>query len=403
MALFSVVQGLPVQVFRELVHELSEYDTVPINLAGSPRELVDAAIENVDQDQNGFISREEFRELCVLLPRGFEQAQHEAAAVEARRAAAAVTCTQQCCPSFHGSAAFGRLRRVMHDKRFELAMLFVVFINSVLILVELRFEYKPDQSQPGSWNISWWEVVELGFSTLYVVEMILKMIVSGWWRYWRRWRNRFDGVISVVSLGAELLIVVPNAYNQRGAIRFIMFVRMLRVLRVFADLEQFSVIFAAFFDLAPAFSKLGTVLFLIMCGFGQVGIPLFGGEIYRGNPVLVRLSHTPWLLCRVQSLERTACATAEHELRRLQLLRRQLQRLPQRDDDPLRPAHRQQLVHHRRRRRRLLRLARGADLLPGLLSAQPPLPHHLPLSTMDHLTSLTATFHPYCSFRQWIT
>ena len=303
MALCSVLQGLPVQVFRELVHELSEYDTVPINLAGSPRELVDAAIENVDQDQNGFISREEFRELCVLLPRGFEQAQHEAAAVEARRAAAAVTCTQQCCPSFHGSAAFGRLRRAMHDKRFELAMLFVVFINSVLILAELRFEYEPDQSQPGSWNISWWEVVELGFSTLYVVEMILKMIVSGWWRYWRRWRNRFDGVISVVSLGAELLIVVPNAYNQRGAIRFIMFVRMLRVLRVFADLEQFSVIFAAFFDLAPAFSKLGTVLFLIMCGFGQVGIPLFGGEIYRGNPVLVRLSLTPSLLCRVQALE----------------------------------------------------------------------------------------------------
>ena len=55
MALCSVLQGLPVQVFRELVHELSEYDTVPINLAGSPRELVDAAIENVDQDQNGFV------------------------------------------------------------------------------------------------------------------------------------------------------------------------------------------------------------------------------------------------------------------------------------------------------------------------------------------------------------
>ena len=48
---------------------------------------------------------------------------------------------------------------------------------------------------------------------------------------------------------------------------------------------------------------LGTVLFLIMCGFGQVGIPLFGGEIYRGNPVLVRLSLTPSLLCRVQTLE----------------------------------------------------------------------------------------------------
>jgi len=98
----------------------------------------------------------------------------------------------------------------MHDKRFELAMLAVVFINAVssgfslrfglrscrhpvgvgvnisaiigsyststgfrpvlltsssqqescgqvLILAELRFEYEPDEGQPGSWNISWWQ------------------------------------------------------------------------------------------------------------------------------------------------------------------------------------------------------------------------------------------------------
>jgi len=43
-------------------------------------------------------------------------------------------------------------------------------------------------------------------------------------------------------------------------------------------------------DLAPAFSKLGTVLLLIMALFGQVAIPLFGGDIYLENPALVRIS-----------------------------------------------------------------------------------------------------------------
>jgi hypothetical protein len=70
-------------------------------------------------------------------------------------------------------------------------------------------------------------------------------------------------------------------FNDRQAIRFIMFARTLRILRIFADLDQFSVIFSAFFDLAPAFSKLGTVLLLIMSMFGQIAIPLFGGDIYE--------------------------------------------------------------------------------------------------------------------------
>ena len=55
----------------------------------------------------------------------------------------------------------------------------------------------------------------------------------------------------MLSLSAELFIVLPNDFNNRQAIRFIMFARTLRIVRVFADLDQFSVIFAAFFDLAP--------------------------------------------------------------------------------------------------------------------------------------------------------
>ena len=129
-------------------------------------------------------------------------------------------------------------------------------------------------------------LLDVAMAGYFTAEMVAKMVVHGFTRYWRTWRNRFDGVVSVVSLAAELAIVLPNAYNDRQAIRFIMFARMLRMLRIFADLDAFSVIFSAFFDLAPAFSKLGTVLLLIMALFGQVAIPLFGGDIYLVFPTI---------------------------------------------------------------------------------------------------------------------
>ena len=312
----GAIEGISVRVFRDLVHELSEYGThVPSFTSGRGRavsdgasgstdeevgnasarssanehlKFIDAAIENVDQDQNGFISREEFRELCVLLPRGFAQAQHQVEVAKRRREASIATCTQRCCPRFVKSSQFSSLRRLMHSKHFEYMMHVIIVVNSLLILAELRFEYTPDSEEPGDeWTISWWEIAELSFSALYVVEMILKMIVHGFSRYWRTWRNCFDGAVSVLSISAELFIVLPNDFNNRQAIRFIMFARTLRIVRLFSDFDAFSVIFAAFFDLAPAFSKLGTVLLLIMSMFGQIAIPLFGGDIYEGNPALV--------------------------------------------------------------------------------------------------------------------
>ena len=71
------------------------------------REQVNA----VDQDKDGMINREEFHELCVLLP----MSQREQAEKRSRRSAAAAailhgklltSCTRRCCPGFHGSERF---------------------------------------------------------------------------------------------------------------------------------------------------------------------------------------------------------------------------------------------------------------------------------------------------------
>eukprot|EP01051_Picozoa_sp_SAG22_P006546 SAG22_NODE_432_length_10559_cov_29.404225_10_plen_88_part_00 len=69
---------------------------------------------------------------------------------------------------------------------------------------------------------------------------------------------------------------------QDSLIRYIMLVRMLRVLRILADIDRFSVVFQCFISLVPMFSSLVVVLFTIMYSWAQLGVSLFGGRIYRG-------------------------------------------------------------------------------------------------------------------------
>ena len=67
--------------------------------------------------------------------------------------------------------------------------------------------------------------------------------------------------------------------HGHGVVRAFTLLRALRVLRIFAEVDQFRTIFQAFFELTPVFSRLGSVLLIIMMVFGQLGILLFGGEM----------------------------------------------------------------------------------------------------------------------------
>ena len=81
--------------------------------------------------------------------------------------------------------------------------------------------------------------MELCFTLLYVVELGAKLLVYGPRRYWRTWRHRFDGSVSLGSLVAELVVVTPLIPTDPSLIRFIVITRLLRTLRILADLPQF--------------------------------------------------------------------------------------------------------------------------------------------------------------------
>eukprot|EP01051_Picozoa_sp_SAG22_P006545 SAG22_NODE_432_length_10559_cov_29.404225_9_plen_106_part_00 len=70
----------------------------------------------------------------------------------------------------------------------------------------------PTSADPGfRGDVPWWEALEIGFTLVYTTEMALKFTVLGGRRYWSLYRNRFDGVVTVSSLTAEIVILISDS------------------------------------------------------------------------------------------------------------------------------------------------------------------------------------------------
>jgi two pore calcium channel protein len=274
---------IPVATFQTFLDELARYPIAAGVAFGSAADRA-AVIELVDQNHDGLISRDEFRELCVVLP---HCARYLA---EHRQRRGCPSCRERCCHRWRTTVGFARWRDLVAGRRFDHVVNVVVLINTATILARLQLEFKPGEAEG---LISWWELLELGFSFMYLVELVTKLVVLGPSAYWRRWRHRFDCVVTVASVAAELAVaagLLSDAIEEAesgAVVRYVVLVRMLRVARLFTNVQAFASISQAFIELIPAFQRLTTVLFLVMLTFSQVGIAAFGGRVYISNPALV--------------------------------------------------------------------------------------------------------------------
>jgi len=136
------------------------------------------------------------------------------------------------------------------------------------------------------------ETVEPVFTLVYVIELLLKLVVLGWSEYWQKIRNRFDFFVVSGLMVAEVAMLFsdPTQGNQWHWIRYMLVFRLLRCLRLLVAVRRFNNIFATFLQLVPAFITLGGMLFALMALYAEVGLQLFGGKIYVGNPALKGLS-----------------------------------------------------------------------------------------------------------------
>ena len=133
--------------------------------------------------------------------------------------------------------------------------------------------------------------MEGAFGMLYLVEMLTKWGGHSFFKYWRDPLNAYDGVITLLSTGVEVALVVPNGFDQGVWLKWLIVMRVLRLTRLLVKVRLYKVIISTFFELIPS-------LFPLLCAFGCIvsvfatyGVQQFGGLSYRGNPRLEGTSY----------------------------------------------------------------------------------------------------------------
>ena len=183
-----------------------------------------------------------------------------------------------------GPLLFGRVRALafVRTKAFGKFVTAMLCFNALVVVVE----WNKSLFGFDATNDSGLYAMEGAFGVLYLLEMLLKWAGHSFFKYWRDPLNAYDGVITLLSTGVEIALVVPNGFDQGVWLKWLIVMRVLRLTRLLIKVRLYKVIISTFFELLPS-------LFPLLCAFGCIvsvfatyGVQQFGGLSYRGNPRL---------------------------------------------------------------------------------------------------------------------
>ena len=187
-----------------------------------------------------------------------------------------------------------RARRLVEAASFELGVDALLLLNAALIAYQTKDELLGTAASDASDVRGVLEALESGFAVLYVAEASLKVAGLGLTQYAANYRNRFDGLVTLASLAAAAYVAYPNAYDNPALVRYVVMLRLLRLVRLIVALPEFQVIGISFLNMLPAASRLVQVLFCVTFFFATLGAALFQGLINAdpGAPQLAKLEGT---------------------------------------------------------------------------------------------------------------
>lgn len=133
---------------------------------------------------------------------------------------------------------------------------------------------------------NWWFWVLFGFSCFYVVTLTLKIAIYGIERFWftNPWHNRFDFFNVYSCFAAEVACLCLG--HPTILLRLVLALHITRTLRLFQYIEPLRFIGKLIVRLQPTYFKMGMLLVVVFYVYAMIGVQLYGGLIYEGNPAL---------------------------------------------------------------------------------------------------------------------
>ncbi|KAL9669662.1 hypothetical protein QQ045_007209 [Rhodiola kirilowii] len=187
-------------------------------------------------------------------------------------------------PYIYDSPSSKKLKSFIRGPTFGYIIAFILLLNLVAVIIETTLDIENSTAQ------SVWQEVEFVFGWMYVIEMGLKVYALGFENYWRDGQNRFDFVITwIIVIGETATFVSPNGltFLSNGEwIRYLLLARMLRLIRLLMHVQRYRAFVATFLNLIPSLMPYLGTIFCVLCIYCSLGIQIFGGIVYVGNPKL---------------------------------------------------------------------------------------------------------------------
>jgi hypothetical protein len=246
-------QALRFPAFAWLCIELNRFNIVP-HIDPRQRRLY---FKSADISDEGTVMRSEFMRIAEVLDLKFTPV-GQRTWLERQLA--------RCC-RLSVVRAYRRMRRVVLSQYAFHAIDVLVVLNTVLLAAQ-QFT-----------DVALWSGYELVFALIYGVDQLLKIVAFGsLFAYWRSsGLNRFDLGVTVISIVSEIIVIVPNSYNEPIAVRLVEVLRALRFLRLFHIVPTFRAFTDTYTALATRMMPVTACLLLMMLEFALIGVNLFGG------------------------------------------------------------------------------------------------------------------------------
>ncbi|KAH7861661.1 hypothetical protein Vadar_029050 [Vaccinium darrowii] len=249
-----------------LFEALNKYRTLP-NISREDFELI---FDELDDSHDFKINMDEFADLCHAIAMQFQKEDSP-------------SCFEKF-PAFYHSSLSEKLKAFVRSPMFGYIVAFILILNLAAVIVETTLDIENNSAQQV------WQKVEFVFGWLYVVEMALKIYAFGFENYWRDGQNRFDFFITwVIVIVETTTFLVPDDFSflSNGEwIRYLLLARMLRLFRLLMHVQRYRAFLATFLSLVPSLMPYLGTIFCVMCIYCSLGVQIFGGLVYAGNPKL---------------------------------------------------------------------------------------------------------------------
>ncbi|XP_077173314.1 voltage-dependent T-type calcium channel subunit alpha-1H isoform X2 [Paroedura picta] len=158
--------------------------------------------------------------------------------------------------------AFGnKLKRIVESKYFNRGIMIAILINTLSMGIE--YHEQPDELTNAL------EISNIVFTSMFALEMLLKLMAFGLWGYIKNPYNIFDGIIVVISVWE----IIGQSDGGLSVLRTFRLLRVLKLVRFMPALRRQLVVLMKTMDNVATFCML---LMLFIFIFSILGMHLFG-------------------------------------------------------------------------------------------------------------------------------